>query len=150
MIRVLVLLACACLSLSAETKLGRPLTLKDQVPIAKLLAGPDDWLGKTVQVKGTVRDVCQASGCWMQIADDSSPKGLRIKVKEGEIAFPADSVGKTAIAEGRFAKVELTREQAIQQGKHEAEMNNRKFDPESVKGPVTYYQIQGTGAVILD
>jgi len=150
MTRVLLLLACACLSLPGETRLGKPLTLKDPVPIAKLLAGPDDWLGKTVQVKGVVRDVCRAMGCWMQIADDSSPKGLRIKVKDGEIVFPADSAGKTAIVEGRFAKVELTREQAIEQGKHEAGMNNRKFNPESIKGPVTYYQIQGTGAVILD
>mgnify|MGYP005839607485 CR=1 FL=1 len=144
------LLACAGFALAGETKLGKPLTLKEQVPVATLLENPDEWIGKTVQVKGSVRAVCQAMGCWMQIADDSSPKGIRIKVKEGEIVFPANSPGKTAIAEGRFAKVEMTREQALEQAKHEAEMNSRRFDPESIKGPVTIYQIQGSGAVILD
>ncbi|MGE5488446.1 MAG: DUF4920 domain-containing protein [bacterium] len=145
-----VLLACAGLALAGETRLGRPLTLTEPIPVARLLENPDQWVGKTVQVKGAIRGVCQAMGCWMQIADSSSPKGIRIKVKDGEIVFPADSVGKTAVAEGRFAKIEMTREQAIAQAKHEAEMNNRTFDPESIKGPVTIYQIQGSGAVILD
>jgi hypothetical protein len=54
-----------------------------------------------------------------------------------------------AVAEGTLAKIEMTKEQALAQAKHEAEENHKKFDPASVKGPVTIYQIQGTGAVIL-
>jgi hypothetical protein len=42
----------------------------------------------------------------------------------------------------------MTKEQAIAQLKHEAEENGKKFDPASVTGPVTAYQIAGTGAVI--
>jgi hypothetical protein len=34
--------------------------------------------------------------------------------------------------------------------KHEAEENGKSFDPASVKGGETVYQIAGTGAVILD
>jgi hypothetical protein len=146
----IVLLASACFAFAGETKLGKPLTLRDQVPVAKLLASPDQYLGKVVQVKGTVRDVCQAMGCWMEIAEPSSTKGIRIKVKDGEIVFPKSAVGKTAIAEGTLAKLELTKEQAIAQARHEAEENNRKFDPASITGPKTIYQIQGAGAVILE
>jgi hypothetical protein len=145
-----VLLVSACLAFAGETRLGKPLTLKDQVPVEKLLASPAQYVGKTVQVKGAVRDVCQAMGCWMEIADPSAAKGIRIKVKDGEIVFPKTAVGKTAIAEGKLVKLELTKEQAIAQAQHEAEENNRKFDPASVTGPKTIYQIQGSGAVILE
>jgi hypothetical protein len=136
--------------LAAETKLGKPLTLKETTPIDKLVAQPDQYVGKTVQVRGSVRDVCKKMGCWMELVDTASGKGVRIKVNEGEIVFPKDAVGKTAIAEGKFAKLVLSKEQAIAQAKHEAEENGRKFDPASITSGRTMYQIQGTGAAILE
>lgn len=136
--------------LAAETKLGQPLTLKETTPIDKLVAQPDQYVGKTVQVRGSVRDVCQKMGCWMELVDTATGKGVRIKVNEGEIVFPKEAVGKTAIAEGKFARLVLSKEQAIAQAKHEAEENGRKFDPASITSGRTMYQIQGTGAAILE
>jgi hypothetical protein len=52
------------------------------------------------------------------------------------------------VAEGPFRKLELTREQAIARAEEEGKDKGRKFDPAPVKGGVTIYQIQGTGAVI--
>jgi len=54
-----------------------------------------------------------------------------------------------AVAEGKFTKSELTREQAIAGAKEEAEDKGKKFYPASVKGPVRVDQIQGSGALIL-
>jgi hypothetical protein len=142
-----ILLAAALLSATA-LKLGAPLTQKDQVAIAALSAKPDDYVGKTVQVKGKVSEVCEKMGCWMRLVDSASKASVRIKVKDGEIVFPKESIGKIAVAEGKFVKIEMTREQAIAQAKHEAEENNKKFDPGSITGPKTIYQIAGTGAVI--
>jgi len=86
----------------------------------------------------------------MELLDPATNKSIRIKVEEGVIVFPPEAVGKTAIAEGKLAKLVLTKEQAIAQAKHEAEMNDRKFDPASITSGVTIYQIQGTGAVVLE
>jgi hypothetical protein len=147
--RVLLIAALAAGLLSAaDIKLGKPLTVKDPLPLATLLAKPADYVGKTVQVKGKITEVCQMMGCWMDLTDDGGRK-LRIKVKDGEIEFPKDSAGKTAVAEGRFDKIDLTKEQATARAEEEAKESGRKFDPASVKGPVTIYQIQGAGAVIL-
>jgi hypothetical protein len=44
--------------------------------------------------------------------------------------------------------MELTKEQAIERAKHEAEEKGTKFDPASITGPLTVFQIQGTGAVV--
>lgn len=142
------ILAAAALCFAADSKLGKPLTLTSQTAISDLNAHPDQYLGKVVQVKGQVSEVCQAMGCWMQLVDPATKAAVKIKVKDGEIVFPKTAVGRMAVAEGKLAKIEMTKEQAIAQAKHEAEENKRKFNPASITGPVTIYQIQGTGAVI--
>ena len=134
---------------AADVKLGKPLALKQATPIADLASQPEKYVGQTVQAKGKVNEVCQMMGCWMNLVDENG-KMVRIKVEDGVIRFPKDSVGKVAIAEGKFAKLELTKEQAVAQAKHEAEANRKKFDPASVTGPATLYQINGTGAVVLE
>jgi len=147
--RFLIAATFALFALSAaDLKLGKPLTIKEPLPIAAVLAKPADYVGKTVQVKGKITEVCEMMGCWMDLTNDEGQK-LRIKVNDGEIEFPKDSAGKMAVAEGRLDKLELTKEQAVARAEEEAKEKGRKFDPASVKGPVTIYQIQGTGAVIL-
>ena len=142
-------LAATALLCAADLKLGKPLTVKEPMPLATLMAKPDVYIGKTVQVKGKIAEVCEMMGCWMDLVNDEGQK-LRIKVNDGEIEFPKNSSGKMAIAEGQFNKLELSKEQAIERAKEEAADKNRKFDAASVKGPVTIYQIQGAGAVILN
>jgi hypothetical protein len=133
---------------AADLKLGKPVTVKDPLPLATLLAKPGDYVGKTVQVKGKITEVCQMMGCWMDLTNDEGQK-VRIKVNDGEIEFPKDAAGKMAVAEGRFDKIELSKEQAAARAEEEAKESGRKFDPASVKAPLTIYQIQGAGAVIL-
>lgn len=140
-------LGAAALAFAAN-QLGKPLTLKQQTPIAALSAKPADFVGKTVQVKGKVGEVCEKAGCWMILVDDASKAKVRIKVKDGEIVFPKEAIGKTAVAEGKYAKIEMTKEQAIAQAKHEAEENKKPFDASKITGPTVTYQIQGTGAVV--
>lgn len=135
----------------ADSKLGKPLTLDQPIAIRQVLQSPADYVGKTVQVKGKVTDVCQMMGCWMALVDPTdSTKSIRVQVKDGDIVFPKDSAGKIAIAEGTLTKQDLTRDQVIAKAKHEAEEQGRKFDPKKVKQGATYYEIQGTGAVIND
>ena len=147
---LIVSLVAATFVFGAVVNLGKPLTLKEPMSIQKLMSAPDEYLTKTVQVKGKVTDVCQMMGCWMELVEEGTGARVRIKVEEGVIVFPKDSAGKTAVAEGEFTKLELTREQAIEQAKHEAEENNRSFDPSTIQGAVTIYQIQGAGAVVTD
>jgi hypothetical protein len=142
------IVAGAALCMAASKPLGKPLTLKTQTAISDVAAKPADYVGKVIQVKGTVSEVCQKAGCWMILLDPATKASVKIKVKDGEIEFPKDSAGKTAVAEGKFVKIELTKDQAIALAKHEAEENKKPFDPASITGPKTMYQLQGSGAVI--
>ncbi|MBV8707644.1 MAG: DUF4920 domain-containing protein [Acidobacteriaceae bacterium] len=134
--------------LAANQKLGKPLSAQEPLPLASVIAQSDRLVGKTVQVKGKVTEVCQMAGCWMNLTDEQGDL-LRIKVEDGDIVFPKDSVGKMAIAEGKLEKHQMTREQLIAEAKHEAAESGRKFDPQVVKTGKTVYLLAGSGAVIL-
>lgn len=135
-------------ALAGELKLGKPLTQKESITVDKLMGSPDKYVNKTVQVKGKITEVCQQMGCWMMLVDADGAKAVRIKVNDGEIEFPKNASGKIAVAEGKFTKKELTKEQAISAAKHEAEEQKKEFDASKITSGKTVYQIQGTGAVI--
>src|SRR5262245_27247864 len=137
-------------ALAADQKLGKPLTLGESTQLAQIEAHPEKYVGKVVQVRGRVSEVCQAMGCWMNIVDPVGERSIRIKVNDGEIVFPESAVGKLAVAEGKLVKLELSRDQAIAQAQHEAEEQGRKFDPKSIQKGVTMYMLQGVGAVIRE
>jgi hypothetical protein len=141
-------LSLALLAFANTAELGKSLSLPRPVPIGAILVDPAAFVGKTVQVEGKITEVCQMAGCWMALVDPASAAVIRVKVNDGEIVFPKDSIGRTAIAEGKLMKLELTREQAVARARHEAEEQGRQFDPKSVRGTAVIYQIQGTGAVI--
>ena len=143
----LALILCLAAGLFAgELRLGKPLSLDKPTSLDAIYASPDKYVGKVVQVKGRVTEVCQMMGCWMAVVDGS--RSIRIKVNDGDLVFPKDAPGKRARAEGKLEKLELTREQAVAHARHEAEEQGRKFNPASVKGPVTIYQVAGIGAVL--
>jgi len=131
----------------AQVKLGKELTLNEKTKISGILSNPTDYIGKKVLVEGEVLAVCKMAGCWMEVTDDNGEK-IRVKVKDGEIVFPEEAIGKTAVVEGEVYKIELDEEQAKNYLEHMAEDAGEEFDESSVKGPMTLYQIKGFGAVI--
>lgn len=148
--KALLLLTCAAALAATNQDLGKPLTLKESVNVGTVMSAPEPLVGKVVQVKGKVTEVCAMAGCWMALVDPETQQMIRVKVNDGDIVFPKEAVGKLAVAEGTLKKFELTREQNIARQKHEAEEMGRKFDPAKVKGGATVYQIAGTGARILE
>jgi cytochrome c-type biogenesis protein CcmE len=145
---VLALVAIAAAPAFAATKYGKGVSEATPVKLSELMAKPDDYVGKVVKVEGLITEVCAKRGCWINVAGDKEFQTIRIKVEDGVIVFPMTDKGKKVVAEGTFKKMELTKEQAIAKAKHECEEKGTKFDPASVTGPSTVYQIMGVGAVV--
>ena len=144
---LLTVVAAAGLLCAADTKFGKPLTIKQPMPLATLLAHADDYNGKTVQVKAKITDVCQAMGCWLELVNEDG-QHLRFEAHEAGIEFPKDSAGRMVIAEGKFVKSELSKEAATEKAKEDAKDKGKTFDPASVK-PGYSYEIEGSGALLL-
>ena len=104
-----VLLATLLLTVSlinaAETKLGKAITLKEKTKVSQILSKPANFEGKTVLVEGKVLGVCQEKGCWIEVAGEKKGQKIKVKVNDGEIIFPKDSKGKTALVEGTVEEV---------------------------------------------
>lgn len=133
-------------SISFAQTFGAGLTLDKTTQVSTLLENPDEYIGKKVQVKGLIVDVCAKRGCWMYIAGDKPFQKLRFKVTDGDMVFPMTARGKTATVEGILQKFVLTKEEVIARKKHHAEEKGETFDPASVTSGETFYQLRGLGA----
>ncbi len=143
----LALVVLSGVSVAKDKKFGQGVTLTQSTKIASILEKPEEYLGKTVMVEGEVTDVCQKAGCWLEMTDASAKK-IKIKVKDGEIVFPKKSKGSKIKAEGMVYEIKMSKEDAIEYYEHVAEEQKTKFDPSTITGPVTLYQIKGAGAII--
>jgi len=149
--KYLIALLTIVISISASAqseKYGRDLTLKEKTDISKILSAPEEYVGKTVLVEGEVLDVCAMAGCWMELKSDSENQKVKIKVKDGDIVFPVEAKGKSALVEGIVYKIDLTKEEAVEYYEHVADEQGTEFDASAVTGPITLYQIKGIGAEI--
>ena len=127
---------------------GKALTKEAKaVTVAELVDSPEKYVGERVRVKGVVTDVYTHRGCWIKIGGEDG-KTVRFKVQDGEIVFPVETKGQRCDAEGVWTKQVVSKEKLLEQGKHHAKREGKPFDPASVTGPQTFYQLKGLGAVL--
>ncbi|MEJ2195211.1 MAG: DUF4920 domain-containing protein [Ignavibacteriaceae bacterium] len=131
-----------------KEKYGKEITLNEKTKISEILKNPEMFLDSTVLVEGEILDVCPMAGCWIELSSDAEGEQLKVKVKDGEIVFPMEAKGSTALVEGKVYKIELSMENAISYYEHLAEEKGEDFDVAAITGPVTIYQIKGFGAEI--
>lgn len=132
----------------AETY-GGGVAVPEATPIARILADPDAYVGKTVRIEGKVLDVCPMKGCWMELAQEGDGSSLRVKVDDGVIVFPVTAKGRLAVAEGVLEAIPMTRESYVGWMEHLAEERGKTFDASTVgEGPFRILQLKGTGARI--
>ena len=137
--------------LSAQTpakKYGKPLTLKEATKVSDILATPDKYKDKRVQIEGPIVDVCAEMGCWIAIGSDKEFQSIRFKVDDGVIVFPMSAKGLNARVEGVIEVAMLSEAEQIKQGEEMAKEMKMPFDPKTVKGPKLNVQIKGEGAEI--
>lgn len=136
-----IILALVLPAMAEETKLGAGVTLKEATPIARVLAHPETFVGKTIRIDGIAQSVCTEMGCWIAIAADDKLESptVRVKVEDGVIVFPISAKGKKVSAEGVFEAIKASDEHG-----NEAARENAKQDPKAS----AKYQIKGTGAII--
>lgn len=145
---ILSLLFITVAAYSQSDKYGKEISLTEKTNISQILAQPEEYVGKTVLVEGKILEVCAMAGCWMELKSDAENQKVKIKVKDGDIVFPVEAKGKSALVEGIVYKIDLTKEEAIEYYEHVAAEQGTEFDAAAVSGPITLYQIKGIGAEI--
>ena len=128
-------------------KYGKEITLKEKSKISDILKDPESYVGKQVLVEGTIINVCEKRGCWMELSSDTGYGTIRIKVQDGEIVFPMEAKGKTALVEGEVYSFVMKDPECTGE-KKDSENAEHKCNHEKKDECKTIYQIKGIGAVI--
>ncbi len=155
---LVLMLAATMLYAGDGKKYGNDLTLKETTQVSDILANPEKFEGKKVLIEGTIVDVCPTRGCWIDISSDKEYQTIKVKVKDGEIVFPMEAKGKTAVVEGEvYSFVPAVQEESKHaEGEKMEKANKTECGDKTAEGgccsgetKVTkVYQIKGLGAVI--
>jgi hypothetical protein len=103
-----------------------------------------------VKVRGTVTNVCAERGCFLNLKGDRKFQELQFKVDDGVIVFPADALGREAVAEGVISVRVISEQEQRDMCPIEAKALDRKFDPAKIKGPLKVVRLEGLGAALAN
>jgi hypothetical protein len=82
----------------SRVKLGAPIRAGKPVPLASIAKDTAQYANTSVTTEGRVVAVCQAMGCWMEIADTTGEAHVRMS---GHSFFiPKSAAGRRAVVEG--------------------------------------------------
>lgn len=127
---------------NAFLKRGAAIGDAEKVSLAKILASPDKFSGKTVRIEGIVVRSCKMEGCWAEIAPSADSKqSVRVKMKDHAFFIPLQSAGSFARAEGVFSVKTLKKEEVD----HLVNEDGAKFDNRNADGSVTEVSFEASG-----
>lgn len=90
-------------NLSKQNLFGTALNPKaEKIELADLIAQPSRHYHKTVQVQGTVDNVCSEKGCWLALK--KGDQDLRVKFKDYGFFVPQNIRGKNVKVEGELVE----------------------------------------------
>ena len=79
-------------------KFGAPVTVKKAVDIAKLSKDPARFAGRKVRLEGTVKEVCQGRGCWVEV--EAGGGSFMARSLDESVLLPKDCKGRKVVVQG--------------------------------------------------
>ncbi len=103
----LLVMLTSCVVVPRATTFGTPITdvNLEQVELARVLDDPEQFTGRSIEIRGEVVDVCLKKGCWLRMAPTGSDDKNGVFVKftcpiDGERLIPMAAVGQPVMVEG--------------------------------------------------
>ena len=82
------------------------------VALADVIKAPEKYKDKKIILEGTVKNVCQKKGCWMEVVAAPDQPGVRVTFKDYGFFVPKDAAGYKVRAEGKVKISTLSKEEA--------------------------------------
>jgi len=109
-LRRLLLMGCALLLATAATaggnkeggaeaqKFGAKVTVRKAVDVARLAKDPARFAGRTIRLEGTVKEVCQGRGCWVEV--EANGASFMARSLDETVLLPRDCKGRKVVVQG--------------------------------------------------
>jgi hypothetical protein len=140
------LLAAACQSTPATNRAdfdvyGAPIQLDGAVPVADVLAAPENYAGRDIRFSGPIQSVCKVKGCWMRIGGEPN---VFVKFKDYAFFVPLDADGRDAILEGQIAVKEIP----VAEARHYLEDAGKHDEALKITKPVREVTFMASGVAL--
>ena len=100
-----------------------------------------------VKVRGTVQEVCQAKGCWMNIANDETGESMMVRFKDYGFFMPKDIAGREVIIEGQAS----FQETSVEELRHYAEDAGKSAEEiAAITEPKRELSFLASGVILLE
>ncbi len=128
---------------ATELYFGDKITADGAKPISELRSMMGDRKELSTKLSGTVEDVCQKKGCWMDLKNGE--ESIRITFKDYGFFMPKDAAGKEAIIEG-VAKIEETSVVDLKEYAKDAGKSQTEID--AIKEPKQELVFEANGVIL--
>lgn len=78
---------------------GAPVTVKKSTDVARLAKAPEKFNGRVLRIEGTVQNVCQGAGCWVEVSDGKGASFIARSLDES-VLLPKDCKGQHVVLQG--------------------------------------------------
>lgn len=130
----------ACRSSAPDVAVGAALQADTEVvDLARLLAEPEAFDGRTLTLSGSAREVCAKKGCWLLM--EAGGKELRMTFQDYAFFVPLDSAGSEVRAAGVFR----IQETPVEEARHYLEDAGRHAEAQAITAPVRSFTFVATG-----
>ena len=79
-------------------KFGASVTAKKAVNVVKLARDPARFAGRKIRLEGTVKEVCQGRGCWVEVEADGA--SFMARSLDETVLLPKDCKGRRIVVQG--------------------------------------------------
>ncbi len=125
---------------------GELITEEGAIPYHEMISKMATADSMKVKVRGTVKSVCQAKGCWININDSQANTETFVKFKDYGFFMPKDCSDREVIMEG-YAYREVT---SVEELRHYAEDEGKsKEEIEAITEPVEEMKFMASGVLLL-
>ena len=133
---------------TSPNNFGETITTDNAISVNQMVTQLEGQDSVQVKVAGTVTNVCQAKGCWMNIVSNTpGADTLFVKFKDYGFFVPKDIAGRQIIMEGTAYK-EMT---SVDELRHYAEDEGASAEEiAAITDPVEELKFMASGVILLE
>ena len=123
---------------------GKKTKAKGAIPVNELASKLNGSEPVEIKVKGKVKEVCKAEGCWLKM--ETADGAMMIKMKDHAFLVPLSMNGKTIVVDGTAT----LKETSVDMLKHYAEdAGKSKAEIDAITQPKKEITMQAKGILVL-
>ncbi len=112
------------------------------IQAAEVVAQPTCYSGDGVRVAGTIQEVCQRKGCWINVGPGPTP--LFVKFKDYGFFLPKDAAGREVVLVGEVQ----VKTQSVEEARHYLEDAGKHDEAQKITAPVQKVTFLASGVAV--